>query len=641
MAAFLLLYLLSGWASPASAADIQAKPLSNAIGLLLPLSVFVDAGWQICSEQAPQGKELLADAIRNWRLNNSAGALDDLINAVSKKNTDLTMLYRKELRKQTFKIQKKVGDDAGVWCRKLPQLLASPKWQVARNHSEQFALLQKLVKKISKVAALPPARPLPGLPVPTYKQLQQARIQPKLQLVPDAFYCYREKDIRSHPWPDMIIQVPRQGEYRSSFGHGKYSMEKKKSSSKIQWRTGPFKDKESYLKYDRYGQRFRLNTRIQGQYHKFHCFQRGASDHYAQTSFRLRTPQPDSYQCRDLESGKQQVLKLARGGSYQLGKARGNYRVKGIIDQPGKSTSKIIWVSGPLAADGKNKSAHYSEEEGTGLRTLRINTTFNRFVMGTGGSSSKLSALCMAKGEPVSFQKYGTEKAPAPPARAGGLEGFYYTMEDRFGYWEQESGDAPHYYTFFSNGYVYAGEPEADPARTDCSRTLPNGSPLCKLYFIEKGRIRIGEQEALPFKKTAKGLQIGDKQYRPVPRSRLAKLDGRFFHSSFSKWGTMDWGGSNYSKTVFIFTPDGHFSEQRESQNTNAFNAGPTGMNIPGASVYGMGNSRDHNSGSYRIEGHTITFRYNDGRVIRRFIWVKSKDEIYMMNKAFHRTTSD
>ncbi|WP_456416908.1 hypothetical protein, partial [Thiolapillus sp.] len=64
-------------------------------------------------------------------------------------------------------------------------------------------------------------------------------------------------------------------------------------------------------------------------------------------------------------------------------------------------------------------------------------------------------------------------------------------------------------------------------------------------------------------------------------------------------------------------------------------------MNIPGASLYGMGNSHDHNSGSYRIEGHTITFRYNDGREIRHFVWIKDEDHLFMMNKAFTKLSKE
>ncbi|WP_456418314.1 hypothetical protein, partial [Thiolapillus sp.] len=618
----LLFCQMSGLPSPVLAGreqipEIRTKPLQDAFKTLLPLTAFVDASWQFCSELSPQEKETLANAIRNWRLVNGMGAVGDLLNAASRKDIDLAALYQKEKTAQALKLQRNVGSKANAWCEQFPRLLASPKWQIIRHHAKQIALLGQLAKKLGKAAPLPPAHQLPSLPAPTFKQSQQAGIHPERRLIPDAFHCYREKDGNDYPWPDMIIQIPRQGEYRSSFGNGKYALERKRSTTMIKWQSGPFEGRRSSLRYDRYGQRFQLKARIQDQLHKFHCFQRGASDRFAQTSFRLRTPQPGKYRCNDLETGKQQILKLTPHRKYFFGSAQGSYRVENIIGRPGESSSKIIWISGPLAEEGKDKIARYSEEEGTGLRTLRINTTRNRFVMGTGGSSSKLSALCTAKGKPVTFQKYGPNKAPAPPKNAGGLQGFYYTMVDRFGYWEQESAGAPHYYTFFSDGYVYEGEPETEPGQTDCSRTLPNGEALCSLYFINQNHIRIGKEEPLPFKKSGQHLQIGDKLYQPVPRSSLTRLDGRFFHSSFSKWGTMDWGGSNYSKTIFTFTPDGHFNQQKGSQNTHAFDAGPTGMNIPGASLYGMGNSHDHNSGSYRIEGHTITFRYNDGREIR------------------------
>ena len=642
-ALILVVYLLpalppsSDLAAREQVPEFQDKPLQDAFKALLPLVAFVDASWQFCSEQSPRSKGTLADAIRDWRLVNGVAVAGDLFNATSQKNIDLAALYRKEQTTQALKLHKIVGNRAKTWCERFPKLLASPKWQINKHHGTQITLLGKLAKKLGKAMPLPPGRQLPHLPAPTFKQLQQAGIRPEQQLIPDAFHCYREKDGNDYPWPDMVIQIPRQGEYHSSFGNGKYAVERKHSSTTIRWQRGPFKGRDSRLRYDRYGQRYQLKARIQNQIHKFHCFQRGAGDRYAQTSFRLRTPQPGMYRCQDIETGKQQVLKLTDRGSYFFRNIQGSYRVEDIIGRPGESSSKIIWISGPLAEKGKDKSARYSEEEGTGLRTLRINTTRSRFVMGTGGSSSKLSALCTAKGKPVAFEKYGAGQAPPPPEGAGGLEGFYYTMEDRFGYWKQESADAPHYYTFFSNGYVYEGEPETEPNETDCRRTLPNGEPLCSLYFIEHRSIRIGKEKPLPFKKSGQHLQIGDNSYQPVPRPSLTRLDGRFSHSSFSKWGTMDWGGSNYSKIQFTFTPEGRFNRNMQKQNTHTFDAGPTGMNIPGVSLYGMGDSQDHNGGNYNIEGHTITFRYHDGRVIRRFIWVKDKDHLFMMNKAFTR----
>ncbi len=639
LALYLLLCLVSANAlAEKRSAPADEKSVETALNTLLPLAAFVDAGWLYCSEKVPQQKQAIAEAISNWRLVNGISAISDLIASSAKTNSSMAALYKRTRDKQAVKLYRKIGDRIESWCNGLPRLLAKPQWQLQARFPDQLATVRQMARRLGKTKPLPPSRSLALITTPTLKQLRQARINPESQLIPDAFRCYREKPGSDYLWPDMIIQIPTKGVYQSSFGNGRYQMLQKKTVQKIRWQTGPLEGRESHLRYDRYGQRFELSSRIQDQHYKFHCFQRGASEQHALASYRLRDPQPGNYQCRDLKSGKQQTLRLAADLNYRLGSARGSYRVEEIIGKPGESSSRIIWVSGPLAEEGKNKKARYSEEEGTGLRTLRISTTWNRFVMGTGGSSSKLSAICTASGEPIHFQKYGASQAPAPPPEAGGLEGFYYTMENRFGYWNQESADAPRYYSFFSGGYLYKGEPEGDPGNTDCSRTLPNGAPLCVTYFITDGYIRIGQEKAQPFRHTKKILHIGDKQYVPVPKPAINRLDGQFSHSSFSKWGTMDWGGSSYQKTIFTFTPEGRFSQQNEGQTNHAFDAGPTGMNIPGASIYGIGSHQDSNSGTYSIEGHTITFHYNDGRVLRHFAWVKDRDHLYMMNKAFVRS---
>lgn len=605
---------------------------------MLPLTAFVEVSWQFCSEYTPQNKETLASAIRDWRLTNGISVIDDLVTAGSTSSNDLAVAYSKMRNTQGLKLYRKISaEEAPSWCERLPKLLVTPEWQVGTRNASGLSQLHAFATRLHKQKPLPAALRLPSLLVPSNKQLRLARIDPKQQPIPDAFHCYREKAGRSYLWPDMIIQIRNKNEYRSSFGHGRYQMEKKKNSTTIEWLDGPFKKKKSHLKYDRFGQRFSLSTSIADQFYEFHCFQRGASDRHAQQSYRLRDPQPGSYQCRDLGSGIQQELELSSDQGYTLGNHKGSYRVEDIIGRSGVSSSKIIWLSGPLAEEKKNSSSRYSEEEGTGLRSLRISTTKSRFVMGTGGSSSKLTAVCTAKGEPVHFEKYGKHKAPPPPEKAGGLDGFYYTMEDRFSYWNQESADAPRYYRFFSKGYLFEGEPDGDPGNIDCSRTLPNGAPLCSLYFLGKERIRIGDKEPLAFRREGKSLQIGEKKYLPVPKNAREQLDGRFSHSKFSQWGTMDWGGSDFQKIIFTFFPDGRFRKEKEGQNTHSFDAGPLGMDIPGASIYGMGNSHDNNSGNYRIDGHTITLRYNNGRVEQRFIWIRDADHIYMMDRAFTR----
>ena len=133
---------------------------------------------------------------------------------------------------------------------------------------------------------------------------------------------------------------------------------------------------------------------------------------------------------------------------------------------------------------------------------------------------------CVVVVKPTLPPKFGQDKAPAAPKGTGGLEGAYSYQRQSF------DGTAikfvRDFYVFFKNGYVFTGDPDTSLADADCTRTFPNGLPICQVYRVQGNSLVIGADKPLPFRKQGDGLTLDGHTLDPVRPLADLKLAGAY-----------------------------------------------------------------------------------------------------------------
>ena len=361
--------------------------------------------------------------------------------------------------------------------------------------------------------------------------------------------------------------------------------------------------------------------------YSFGCYQQGASERAALTLFRLKTPQPGTYTCRDAETGEAQALELFSDGQYSIGGASGTYSVSGVVND--NDSSQIDWLTGPFA----EQSSSYVEEPDNGFRSFDLALSSGKGYPGFVYSSSELSLSCEGLGEPVSFETYGEGAAPPAPPTEVALDGFFYgydlVSQGTF------STSEPHFYRFFPSGYVFDGSPEGDPADIDCTRTKPNGAPFCATYQVSSGLIRIEDSNPVPFSLDGAVPILDGEALTPVAANTVTSLDGLFWAnagSSFGFCGPYSMCSSSYSEWNYDFKPDNTFTYASSSQSTSSMSSA---LGDTYASAYGGSD----NAGTYTIQGNVIEFRFGNGKVERNFVTVLGLDSFIVGDREFTRKT--
>jgi hypothetical protein len=171
---------------------------------------------------------------------------------------------------------------------------------------------------------------------------------------------------------------------------------------------------------------------------------------------------------------------------------------------------------------------------------------------------------------------------------------------------------------FFQNGYVYTERPEGLLEQIDCTRTRPNGAPLCDTYILQGNTIYFRDGEAKSFAQTSDGLELDGNTYSRIPKFDGLRLNGIYKAQSFTT-AVGGQGGVAIEKTI-TFYPDGSFT--REGFVGASFTTTDTGTQF-GEPVAGVTTSSESSeSGTYQIQGNAITFTYADGQVSTNFFFV-------------------
>lgn len=432
----------------------------------------------------------------------------------------------------------------------------------------------------------------PNIPSPTPEQLAAQGINPDTMLIPDTFHCYQEEYSDDYAQSDFALTILPNQQYSTDSGTGDYEIVDD-LPVEVKWLSGPFASEDAYAlaNYDTYGQSISLHE-IGAEGQDFNCYQRGAKEEQVKLGLAFKDPQPGTvYSCVE-DGGSTVTLELLENRIYRVDGMEGDYTVD-LMNDPESDSPGVDYVSGPW----ENSYGSISVNEETGQREISATS-----------HDATFDYACSFLGSPLQGVQYGSATAAPPPAGAGGLEGFYASWQpDTSGMGLCTGGICWDYFYFFSNGYVYTERPEGLLEQVDCTRTQPNGAPLCDTYTLQGSTIYFSDGEGKSFAQTADGLEISGNTYSRIPRFDGLLLNGVFEASSFTSAGQ---GGVAIQKTI-TFNADGTFT--REGFAGGSYSSSGTGVTAT---------SEGTSSGTYQIQGNAITFTYADGQVASNFFFV-------------------
>ncbi len=437
----------------------------------------------------------------------------------------------------------------------------------------------------------------------TPDQLAQMGINPETMLIPDEFHCYLEEYSDDYSQFAFALTILPNGQYSTEFGAGDYDIVGD-LPVEVNWLSGPFawEDAYAFSNYNDYGQSISLHE-IGEEGQDFNCYQRGPREEQLKLELAFKDLQPNTvYSCSNEDDGSPgPTLELLENRVYRVDGVQGDYTVD-LMNDPEDELPGVDYLSGPW----ENGYGFISANEETGLREISISSSTGDFE-------------CAFLGSPLQGIRFGAAVAAPPPAGAGGLEGFYASWEpDMSGMGLCGGGICWDYLYFFPNGYVYTERPQGLLEGIDCTRTQPNGLPLCDVYTLEGDTIYFSDGERKFFVQSVEGFEVDGNTYSRIPRFDGLILNGVFRAQSFTA-AVGGQGGLAIEKTI-TFYPDGTFT--REGFVGASYTTTDTGTSM-GNPVAGVTTSSESsNSGTYQIQGNAITFNYADGQVSTDFFFV-------------------
>jgi hypothetical protein len=458
---------------------------------------------------------------------------------------------------------------------------------------------------------------LPALPAFDFVKFAKLSLNPEHDPIPDEYRCYARISGDQYAKPQAILQILTGRKYRFEFAgtiyDGSFVLE---DGTRVVFNSGVLVNQEkNYNKYNfdrQTGASINLyKLEIAGKTLIFNCAQRGAKDQLEQLRYKRKDPQPGSFACAFADDGQPvgDPLEILPNRRYRTDGGEGSYHVD--ITGENNSYSQIEFLDGPIEGRG----AHYQERD-DGEQSFSL---YNRPAI-----------RCVRKGKPrPDLPVFGPNKAPPAPGK-GGLEGRFFLGRSQVsigGY--TACGGVCYDFAFFQkDGYVYNDDAQDTGGLEDinCSKTYPSGFPVCQMYSISGNTIKIGFEKPVPFKRVGNTVSIDGDEY-----SVLETLDGVKFHgyyASVTGGGTSNAAGtSGFTTSVdLVLRKDGRFSRDASSS-THASGSflGETTF------VAGSSSSRS-NTGTYRVYGNTLELKYEDGRVVKQFIFAPAgrKDLEYL-----------
>jgi hypothetical protein len=230
---------------------------------------------------------------------------------------------------------------------------------------------------------------------------------------------------------------------------------------------------------------------------------------------------------------------------------------------------------------------------------------------------------------------------PPPPGSTVKVAGLYY--EQRwvpmmgFGNPPQMYQEDYYYYRYFQdNGYVWLGDPPADGdfSKLDCSKPMVDekGEPLCTTYDVTGGllsstKIRIGHDSPVPFVEDDGTMIVDGTAYHFVPPQDDLKID------KFVKY--FGYNGIAAREGSITFKGDGRY----ESTSWSGVSFTTEIPDVSRTTVVSSNPGEDL-QGVYKIEGHSITFTADTGKVAKTFFG-KLGDGFFMVGGQPYFEPSD
>jgi hypothetical protein len=453
-----------------------------------------------------------------------------------------------------------------------------------------------------------PASKLPVLPAFDYAQFAKLKLNPEKEPIPDEYRCYPEIRGEKYATHLLTLQILPGRKYRVGFGSSVSEGAFRMDGYDLFFTSGTLASKDKH--YHTFNRKegaeiWVYNLGSEENEIDFRCYQRGGSEQLQQLKFKRKDPQPGSYACLTTDGSNKSAgaLEMLPNRRYRYQGSEGAYKVN-ITGDLSDDDSKIEFVGGSL----DEQSTTYEEAE-NGQQKYDF---------------YRPKIECKRQATPRPNPKFGAAKAPPAPG-TGGLEGRYFygrTQVIDFNNNLPCQGICYSYLIFQKNGYVYSDDLEDTEGLEDanCARTYPSGFPVCETYTLKGNMLQVGIEKPESFSKTKNGLKIDGEDW-----DVLEPLDGLKFNLAYYSqriYGAVIGTGGGSNSTNLALRKDGRFT--RESSGSFFFGATDTGTSSGTVTASVSGSSSRSNNGSYRVYGNTIEFKYDDGRVVKQFMFLPS-----------------
>jgi hypothetical protein len=583
-----------------------------------------------CDERVPALKTQNAQVLETWRTQMDLPSIDATISKLlgdGKARIDASLeAKRAELYAQLDQSSLDPEKD----CSDLEKSLNS-EFNLKTMYANEYAIIAAQTKPSTVVSGTSPnpsvtpgktpePTPTPAklepLPAFDYVAFNKTKLDPKKEPIPDEYHCYPEVRGEKYATPSLTLQILAGHKYRVGVGTAISSGAFRMDGYDLYFTSGALESKRKHFyNFKRYegAQIWLYDLGNEDKSIDVRCFGRGGNEQLEQLRFKRKDPQPGSYPCLKIDgTGKSAgTLEILAGRRYRYAGIEGSYKVN-ITGELSNDYSSLDFTLGGL----DDQSGTYQEDE-----LGRQEFSFGR----------NPSIECARKVTPRPNPKFGKTKAPAAPG-AGGLEGryFYGISQVALNGYLACGGICYEYLLFQKNGYVYSDDLEDTEGLmdADCTRTYPSGFPVCEVYTVKGNTIQIGLDKPVSWKRSKSGLIIDGDQY-----DILEPLDGIKLNAAYEslvvQGASIGTGGSS-SSVDLLLRKDGRFT--REANSGFFFGATDTGTQSGSVTASVSGSNSRSNMGAYKLYGNTIEFKYDDGRVIKQFIFlpIGRKDPSFM-----------
>ncbi len=583
-----------------------------------------------CDERVPALKTQNAQVLEAWRMSMDLPNIDAIVSQMlgdGKARIDASL---EEKRAELYAQLDQSSSDPETDCRDLEKSLNTD-FNLKVLYAGEYAVVAAQAGKVV-VTPTPTTNPsiVPGkTPVKTpvittttapavaklepvlafdFATFNKTKLDPKKEPIPDEYHCYPEVRGEKYGAPSLTLQILAGHKYRVGIGTATSSGTFRMDGYDLYFSSGALgSTRKHFYNFKRYeGAQIWLYD-LGNEDHKIdvRCFQRGGNEQLELLRFKRKDPQPGSYPCLKLDGTGQSAgtLEVLAGRRYRYAGGEGSYKVN-ITGELSNDYSSLDFTQGGL----DDRSGTYQEDE------------LGRQEFGF-GSKPKIECTRQVTARPN--PKFGKTKAPAAPG-VGGLEGryFYGISQVILNGYLACGGICYEYLLFQKNGYVYTDDLEDTEGLmdADCSRTYPSGFPVCEIYSVKGNTIQIGFEKPITWKPGKSGLIIDGDQYNVLEQLDGLKLNAAY--ESLVVQGTAIGTGGSSSSVDLLLRKDGRFS--RDSNSSFFFGATDTGTQSGSVTASVSGSNSRSNMGAYKLYGNTIEFKYDDGRVIKQFIFLPS-----------------